>query len=55
MTDTYGEVDAGAGIEFTGLVVGVHDPVAFEYENALFISVVVDRGFARAESIPRTG
>ncbi len=47
MSNTYGEVNAAAGPEFTRFVVGVHDPVALQNENAFFVSVVVDRGFAR--------
>ncbi len=41
------------GREFARFIVGVHDAMAFQDEDALFIGVVVDGGFARAESIPR--
>src|ERR1700683_4932174 len=47
MARTYGEINAAAGSEFTRLIVGVHNPVAFQDENAFLIGVVVDRSFAR--------
>jgi hypothetical protein len=47
MAYAYGEVDATAGSEFTRFVVGVHNSVSFQDENAFLIGVVVYRGFAR--------
>ena len=47
MAHAYGEVNAAAGLEFTRFAVGVHNSVTFQDENAFFIGVVVDRGFAR--------
>src|ERR1700689_3586092 len=46
MAYAYGEVNAAASPEFTRFVVGVHNPLAFQDENAFLIGVVVDRGFA---------
>src|SRR5580658_2161432 len=47
MAYAYGEVNAAASPEFTRFAVGVHNSMAFQDENAFFIGVVVDRGFAR--------
>src|SRR5580704_3396033 len=47
MVHAYGEVNAAARREFARFAVGMHNPVAFQNENAFFIRVIVNRGFAR--------
>src|ERR1700722_9010269 len=47
MAYTYREIDAASRLELTGLLVGVHNPTAFQNENAFLIGVEMGRGLAR--------
>src|SRR5271170_4203765 len=60
VADAYGEIYAAAGPELAGfrLLVnglGMYDSVAFENENAFFIGVEVERGFARGNPAGELG